>query len=67
MKELLVSLLGKPEGIVLFQLIMAARFTVLLSLLAFVGGGLVGAIVCAFRVSPSSLLQRVGGAYVWLF
>ena len=35
MKELLVSLLGKPEGIVLFQLIMAARFTVLLSLLAF--------------------------------
>ena len=25
MKELLVSLLGKPEGIVLFQLIMAAR------------------------------------------
>ena len=67
MKELLVSLLGKPEGIVLFQLIMAARFTVLLSLLAFVGGGLVGAIICAFRVSPSSLLQRVGGAYVWLF
>ena len=46
---------------------MAARFTVLLSLLAFVGGGLVGAIICAFRVSPSSLLQRVGGAYVWLF
>jgi polar amino acid transport system permease protein len=67
MKELLVSLLGKPEGIVLFQLIMAARFTVLLSLLAFIGGGLVGAVVCTLRISPSAWLQRLGGAYVWLF
>ena len=42
MKEVLVDLLGKPEGIVLFQLIMAARFTVLLSAMAFIGGGIVG-------------------------
>ena len=67
MKELLVSLLGKPEGIVLFQLIMAARFTVLLSLLAFLGGGIVGAVVCTLRISPSKWLQGIGGAYVWLF
>ena len=67
MKELLVDLLGKPDGIVLFQLIMAARFTVLLSAMAFIGGGIVGAIVCTARVSPVGWLSRVGSAYVWLF
>lgn len=67
MKALLVDLLGKPEGIVFFQLIMAARFTVLLSALAFIGGGIVGAVVCTARVSPVGWMNRIGAAYVWLF
>jgi len=67
MKEVLVDLLGKPEGIVLFQLIMAARFTVLLSAMAFIGGGIVGAIICTARVSPVSWISRIGSAYVWFF
>ena len=67
MKALLIDLLGKPEGIVLFQLIMAARFTVLLSAMAFIGGGIVGAVICTARVSPVGWLSWIGGAYVWLF
>ncbi len=34
------------------NLLLAARWTVLLSLIAFVGGGIVGLILLAMRVSP---------------
>lgn len=39
MKDLFVRILGAPEGIVLFQLIVATQFTIYLSLIAFFGGG----------------------------
>lgn len=67
MKELFVAALGKPEGIILFQLIEASRFTIYLSLIAFIGGGIVGAAITALRVTPNRALQRGAGAYVWLF
>ena len=47
MKDLFVDLLGKPFGIVVFQLLEAAQFTVYLSLIAFVGGGALGLIIAA--------------------
>ena len=67
MKDFLVQILGKPEGIVLFQLLEAAQFTVALSLIAFIGGGLVGAVICAFRISPNGAVRAFGTGYVWLF
>ena len=37
MEDLFINFLGKPEGIIVSQLIAAARFTVYLSLIAFLG------------------------------
>ena len=53
MKDLLVSIFGAPEGVVLFQLIHATQFTIYLSLVAFLGGGLIGAGVAFCRIVPS--------------
>lgn len=66
-KDLFVSLLGKPFGIVVFQLLEATQFTIYLSLIAFLGGGLIGVCVTAIRVSPMSRLRTVFAAYTWLF
>ena len=49
-----------------WYLIMAAQWTVLLSLIAFVGGGLVGLPLALMRVSPSHALRVVAGAYIQL-
>lgn len=67
MKEMFVSLLGKPFGIVVFQLLEATQFTIYLSLIAFLGGGLIGAAVTAGRVSPYRNVGRVLAGYTWLF
>uniref|UniRef100_UPI003BA9EFE2 amino acid ABC transporter permease n=1 Tax=Stappia sp. TaxID=1870903 RepID=UPI003BA9EFE2 len=67
MKDLFVELLGKPFGIVVFQLLEAAQFTVYLSLIAFVGGGALGLVVTAGRVSPPRVARSVCAAYIWLF
>ena len=61
-------LLGKPFGIVLFQLLDATQFTIYLSLIAFVGGGLLGLVdhrSCGSR--PRSRPQAVASGYIWLF
>ncbi|WP_342893888.1 amino acid ABC transporter permease [Roseibium sp. AS2] len=66
-KEMFVALLGKPFGIVLFQLLEATQFTIYLSLVAFLGGGLIGLAVTAARVSPLRYLRRIFTVYTWLF
>ena len=45
MEDLFINFLGKPEGIIVSQLIAAARFTVYLSLIAFLGGGLIAMVI----------------------
>ena len=45
MEGLLINILGKPEGIIISQLIAACRFTIYLSLIAFVGGGILGVLI----------------------
>lgn len=45
-------------------LLLAARWTVLLALIAFVGGGLLGAVVTLMRVSRLALVRRVAGTYI---
>jgi len=67
MKEFLVSLFGAPEGVVIFQLLHATQFTIYLSLIAFLGGGLIGAFFAFCRIVPSKTAQRISTAYIWLF
>lgn len=67
MKDLFVSIFGAPEGVVLFQLIHATQFTIYLSFVAFLGGGLIGAGVAFCRIVPSKIARRFAIAYIWLF
>ena len=67
MKELLTELFGKPEGIVLFQLLHATQFTIYLSLIAFIGGGLIGAMIAFLRVLPAKNARRFAIGYIWFF
>jgi polar amino acid transport system permease protein len=50
-----------------YNLLLAARWTVLLSLAAFIGGGLAGLGLLAMRVSPFTALHRVVNGYVEVF
>jgi polar amino acid transport system permease protein len=67
MKDLFVSLLGKPDGIILFQLIDAAQYTIYLSLIAFAGGGALGGLVAVMRVMPNKIAKRIAISYIWFF
>ena len=49
-----------------WYLIMAAQWTVLLSLIAFAGGALLGLPIALMRVSPSHALRIVAGGYIQL-
>ena len=49
------------------NLLLAARWTVALSLIAFIGGGLVGLALLVLRLSPSKAAQRFVAGYVQLF
>ena len=50
----------------LLYLLEAARWTVLLSLIAFVGGALVGLPLALMRVSKVGLLRKLASAYIQL-
>lgn len=47
-----------------YFLLLSARWTLLLALVAFVGGGLLGLVVAALRVAPAAWLQRVAAGYI---
>ncbi len=49
------------------NLLLAARWTVVLSLIAFVGGGLVGLLLLVARLSKMRGMDRLVGGYVQLF
>ena len=67
MKTIFVDLFGKPEGIVIFQLLAATRFTVYLSLISFIGGAFLAAILAYFSIKKSSPLRKIATVYIWLF
>lgn len=48
-------------------LIMATRWTILLALIAFAGGGLIGLIVAALRVAPLPPLRWLAAGYIQFF
>ncbi len=49
------------------NLLLALRWTVVLSLIAFIGGGLVGGLLLFLRLSGGPLAERLIGLYVQLF
>ena len=61
------SLFGEPEGIIISQLIWATQYTIYLSAIAFLGGGLLGSLVTLSRILPIRLLNTAGYLYIWLF
>lgn len=52
---------------ILRNLLLALRWTVVLSLIAFVGGGIVGGLLLALRLRAGPLLQKIISGYVQLF
>jgi polar amino acid transport system permease protein len=52
---------------ILRNLLLAARWTIALSLIAFIGGGLVGVALLCLRISSNTLLQRLVNIYVQVF
>jgi polar amino acid transport system permease protein len=52
---------------ILRNLLLAARWTVLLSLVSFVGGGMVGALLLLLRIGHNKFGQRFAKTYVELF
>lgn len=52
---------------ILRNLLLAGRWTIALSLIAFVGGGLVGLLLLLLRSSGQPVLQRLVAGYVQLF
>lgn len=67
MEDIFINIFGKPEGIIVSQLISACRFTIYLSLIAFIGGGIVGALVTFLRIIPNKSLNIISYSYIWLF
>ena len=67
MKNTFIELFGKPEGIVLFQLLEATQFTIFLSLIAFMGGGIL-ALVLAFMATIHNRVSTITSkTYIWFF
>ena len=62
-----ISVFGEPHGIIVGQLIWATQYTIYLSAIAFLGGGLFGSLITCFRIIPSKTLNIISYTYTWLF
>ena len=51
----------------LYFLLMATRWTILLALITFAGGGAIGLVVAALRVAPARLLRWLAVGYIQFF
>lgn len=67
MRDAFIALFGKPEGIVLFQLLDATQFTIYLSLIAFIGGGLFGGLMAFLHLLPSLASRALANSWIWFF
>lgn len=50
-----------------YFLLLATRWTILLAVIAFAGGGLLGLVIAGMRVSPYAVLRRAAMAYIQFF
>ncbi|KLN61724.1 amino acid ABC transporter permease [Kiloniella spongiae] len=55
---------GLPEILFLLQ---GLKWTVLLTIISFIGGGVIGLLIALARVSTSPVIQRLAAAYIALF
>ncbi len=55
---------GSPEFLFLLQ---GLKWTVLLTIISFIGGGIIGLAIALARVSPVKIVQRIAAAYIALF
>lgn len=67
MKDLFIQGFGKPWGPITFQLLEAAQFTIYLSLIAFIGGGIFGGLITLARIGRSKIWRSIATGYIWLF
>ncbi len=67
MKDIFTAMFGEPQGVVLFQLLYATQFTIYLSLIAFIGGGIVAAGITVLRIMPAKPTRVVAQGYIWFF
>ncbi|MDO8358763.1 MAG: amino acid ABC transporter permease [Devosia sp.] len=51
----------------LVYLLLATRWTILLALIAFVGGGVIGLVIAGLRVAPIRVLRWLAGGYIQFF
>jgi len=52
---------GFPE---FYFLLLSARWTLLLAIVAFIGGGALGLVIAALRVAPAAWLRHLAGGYI---
>lgn len=67
MKAFWQSIFGEFYGNIVFTLLDATQWTIYLSLAAFIGGGLIGLLITALRITPIRLLNYFAISYIWLF
>ncbi len=67
MKEVLIDLIGAPLGTIVSQLVFATQFTVYLSLIAFIGGGIAAIFITLARIAPYNPIRAAATGYIWLF
>lgn len=52
---------------IFINLLIATKWTIILSLIAFAGGGLIGALVALMRISSNKVVNRISWIYVEFF
>ena len=67
MQDIIIAIFGKPEGIIIIQLIVACQYTIYLSAIAFLGGGIIGGLLTFLRLIPNQFINNLSFIYVWLF
>ncbi|MGJ8583095.1 MAG: amino acid ABC transporter permease [Marinosulfonomonas sp.] len=67
MTAFLQSIFGDFYGKMLFILLDATQYTIYLSLIAFVGGGLIGLVMTVLKILPNKTARIFATSYIWLF
>lgn len=67
MTSFLQSIFGDFYGKMIFVLLDATQYTIYLSLVAFVGGGLIGLVMTVMKIMPNKGLRIFATTYIWLF
>lgn len=67
MTALLQTIFGEFYGKMIFILLDATQYTIYLSLVAFVGGGLIGLVMTLLKILPNRAARVFATSYIWLF